>query len=114
MDFKDFMTRHEDIKETERLYGKMSDQYKAHQKMDEIKAILKEKSILLGKQCAQEFISVQFIYGQICGYKIKNHWNQERTEIKKRKEQIYPSVTLNKLADEVFELVWAGGYEIIK
>jgi len=37
MDFKDFVTRHEDIKETERCYGKCSKQYEAHQKMDEIK-----------------------------------------------------------------------------
>ncbi|WP_373261904.1 hypothetical protein [Hungatella hathewayi] len=113
MDFKDFITRHKDIKETERIYGKMSDQYKGHQKMNEIKTILQKKSILLGKQCKQEFISVQFIYGQICSYKIKNHWNPEKTEIKKRKEQVYQSMTLNKLADEVFELVWTDGYEII-
>lgn len=87
MDFKDFVTRHEDIKETERYYGKCSKQYEAHQKMDEIKKYLQNdsRSIFLGKQCAQEYICIQISYGIFDSWKIKTHWNLERTEIRKEK-----------------------------
>lgn len=113
MDFREFITRHEDIKETESYYGKFSRQYEAHQKMDEIIKYLQKQSILLGKQCAQEFITVHFIYGRIESCKIKKHWNLEKTEVKKRKETTYPGIDFNKLADEAFDLVWKNGYKII-
>lgn len=114
MNFNDFVTRHEAIEETESYYGKFSMQYKAHQKMDEIKNILQKGSILLGKQCAREFISIHVLYGRIESHKIKIHWNLEKTEKRKRKETIYPGLDFDKLADEVFELVWKNGYEIIE
>jgi len=56
---------------------------------------------------------VHFIYGWIESCKIKKHWNLERTEVKKRKETTYPGIDLNKLADEVFDLVWKNGYKFI-
>lgn len=115
MDFKDFVTRHEDIKETERYYGKCSKQYEVHQKMDEIKKYLQNdsRSIFLGKQCAQEYICIQISYGIFDSWKIKTHWNLERTEIRKEKKSTYPNQSFEKLVDVVLDLVWKNGYEFI-
>lgn len=113
MDFREFITRHDDIKETERYYGRSSEQYKAHEKMNAIKKHLQKGSILLEKQCAQEFISISYLCYATQGYKVKKHWNVEKTVVKKRTEVVYPGISLNKLADEAFDLVWKNGYEII-
>ena len=83
----------EDLEYTELLYGKKSDQYALKKKMLEAISKLSDAGILhMGKEFTQEYIVYSFRTDIFDKNKVhavvKRYWNKEKTDCKRRKEQI--------------------------
>ena len=115
MDLNDFVTRHKSLEETEHHYGKNSIQYEAHKTMLNIKQLLNEGSVVNGKEFPNKFVVYKYDYYTGGSWVSKYDYdNSECTELRRRDNYSYNGVTFDQFADEVFELVWNEGYEIIK
>lgn len=117
----DFITKGDkDLKHTEMFYGKHSDQYALHKVLLDAENTLKTTGYLkLGKQCKEEYITITYrlllhFKADNAISKTKTHWNKEKTEIRKTKENVLDKSISSLINDEVYDLILNGKYKVLE
>lgn len=113
----DFFTRFsDDIDHTASSYRTKSDQYELHKMLLNAKDQLKKTGKLrLEKQCAQEYLVIEIsVYmGADALLVRKEHWNVDRTNLRKKKlTEIKRSID-NFVDDDLYNLITDGKYKIL-
>lgn len=113
----DFFTRFsDDIDHTASSYGTKSDQYKLHKILLNAKEQLKKTGKLrLEKQCAREYLVIEIaVYmGADALLVRKEHWDVDRTNLRKKKlTEIKRSID-NFVNDDLYNLITDGKYKIL-
>lgn len=111
----DFITRKDsDIKRTEVLYGKNSDQYKLKNLLIEAENKLREtRKLILEKECKQEFISIScYAERSIVKHIIKTYYTKDKAEVKREKKKELAKPISSFINDDIYDLIVNGKYKI--
>lgn len=115
----DFITRSDSgLESTESLYGKKSDQYALKKILVDAENRLETTGrLVLGKQCATEYIMYHFHTNKIVNrnevvFITKAYWNKDVTEFKKKKEKEVCKSIQYCVNHDVYDLIMRG-YKLV-